>query len=141
MSFACCLSNLRSGKVKCTAQPNTDLWQPNQDIRQPCCTNMISIFFLKKMFMDVLAISSTLQGSQGVFDITSETSENTQRRKVQQMQPMWLCILWRRHLEDTLENTQWRKIKQMQSVWLYILLCMQFDDTLKNTHWRKSEHM
>ena len=35
-------------------------------------------------------------------------------REVQQMQPMWLCILLCRQFEDTFENTQWRKVKQMQ---------------------------
>ena len=39
------------------------------------------------------------------------------------------------------ENTQWRKVKQMQPVLLWIISCMQFKETLKNVwtilRWRK----
>ena len=30
------------------------------------------------------------------------------------MQPMWLCFFLDRLFEETFENTQWRKVKQMQ---------------------------
>ena len=40
----------------------------------------------------------------------------TQWRKVKQMQPIWLCILWSRPFEDSFDNAQWRKTKQMQSL-------------------------
>ena len=35
-----------------------------------------------------------------------ETFENAQWRKVKQMQPMWLCLLWPKFFEDTYEETQ-----------------------------------
>ena len=35
-----------------------------------------------------------------------DTFENTQWRKVTQMQPMWLCFLWSKQFESALENTQ-----------------------------------
>ena len=31
-----------------------------------------------------------------------------------QMQQMWLRILWKTQFEETFENTQWRKVQQMQ---------------------------
>ena len=51
-----------------------------------------------------------------------DTFENTQWRKVKQMQPMWLCLLWSKIFKSTFENTQWRKVKQMQPVWLCFFL-------------------
>ena len=54
---------------------------------------------------------------------------------------MWLCIFLGKQFEDTFENTQWRKIKQMQKVWLFILLCKQFEDTFENAQWRKVKQM
>ena len=41
----------------------------------------------------------------------TETFENAPWRKVEQMQPVWLCILWFKQLEGTSENTHWRKVK------------------------------
>ena len=70
-----------------------------------------------------------------------ETSENTQWRKVKQMQPMWLCIVWDKRLEEAYENTQWRKAKQMQPMWLCIPLCRPFEETSENTQWRKVKQM
>ena len=43
-----------------------------------------------------------------------DTFENAHWRKVEQMQPMWLCIFPCRWFEETFENTKWRKVKQMQ---------------------------
>ena len=45
---------------------------------------------------------------------------------------MWLCILSGRRFKDTCENTQWRKVKQMQSMRLCILSGKQFEDTFDN---------
>ena len=42
-----------------------------------------------------------------------DTFENPQWRKIKQMQPLWLCILWGRKFEDSSENTQWTKVEQM----------------------------
>ena len=42
--------------------------------------------------------------------------ENTECRKVKQMQAMQLCILKSRQFEEAFENTQWREVKQMQPV-------------------------
>ena len=39
---------------------------------------------------------------------------NPFERKIKQMQPVWLWILWCRPFEETFENPQWRKVKQMQ---------------------------
>ena len=36
------------------------------------------------------------------------------------MQPMWLCLLLCKRFEVTLKNSQRRKVKQMQPVWLII---------------------
>ena len=41
-------------------------------------------------------------------------------------------------LEETFENTQWRKVEQMQPMWLCIILCKRFEDTFENTQWRKA---
>ena len=66
-----------------------------------------------------------------------DTFEITQRRKVKQMQPMWLFILSCRPFEDTFEITQRRKVKQMQPMWLYLLWGRHVEDTFKNTQWRQ----
>ena len=50
---------------------------------------------------------------------------------------MWLCILSGRQSENTFENTQWRKVKQMQPVWVCILWSSRFKDPFENTRWRK----
>ena len=68
-----------------------------------------------------------------------ETYENPQWRKVIQMQPMWLCIFWGRHFEETYENAQWRKIKQMQSMWLCIFSGRRFEKTYENAQWWKAK--
>ena len=66
-----------------------------------------------------------------------DSFENAQWRKAIQMQPMWLCILSGRRSEETFENTQWRKVKQMQPVWLCIHLCRTFENTSEDTQWTK----
>ena len=43
--------------------------------------------------------------------IIKEIYENAEWRNVKQMQPVWLCILWREQFEDTFEKTQGRKIE------------------------------
>ena len=70
-----------------------------------------------------------------------ETFENTQWRKVKQMQSMRLCIFSGKQFEATFENTQWRKVKQMQPMRLYILTDMSFEDTNENTQWRNPTQM
>ena len=88
-----------------------------------------------------------------------DTFENTQWRKVKQMQPMWLCLLWPKCVKDTSENTHRRKAKQMQPMWLCLFsgrpfeksfenpqwLCIlsywQFEDSFENTQWRKVKQM
>ena len=37
-----------------------------------------------------------------------KTFDNTQWRKVEHMQPVWLCLLWSRRFEETFDNAQWR---------------------------------
>ena len=37
-----------------------------------------------------------------------------------------------RQFKEAFENTQWRKVKQMQPVLLWIISCRQFKETLKN---------
>ena len=61
--------------------------------------------------------------------------ENTQWGKVEQMQPMWLCIFLCTSFEDTFENAQCRKVKLMQLMWLCIFLCTSFEKTFENTWW------
>ena len=68
-----------------------------------------------------------------------DTFENTQCKKVKQMQPVWVCILSDRRFEETYENTQWREVKQMHPMWLCILWGRQFEDTFKNAQWRKTK--
>ena len=64
-----------------------------------------------------------------------DTSENTQWRKVQQMQSMWLCILAGMPFEDAFEKTQWRKIIQLQPMWLCILYGRPFEEAFENAQW------
>ena len=66
-----------------------------------------------------------------------EAFENTQWRKIKQMQSVWFCNPSGRKSEGSFENTQWRKAKQMQPVWLCILWCRQFEETFENTQCRK----
>ena len=47
------------------------------------------------------------------------------------MQPMWLCIIPCRQFDETFENTQWRKVKQMQSMRLCIISSKLFEDAFK----------
>ena len=70
-----------------------------------------------------------------------EAFENTQWRKVKQMQPVWLCIFWGKQFEETFEETQWRKVKQMQPVWLCIFWSRQIEETFENAQWRKFKQM
>ena len=70
-----------------------------------------------------------------------DTFKNTQRRKVKQMQPVWLCILSGRSFEDTFENAQWRKVKQMQPAWFYMFWSKFFEETCEKTHWTKVKQM
>ena len=46
-----------------------------------------------------------------------ETFDNSQWRKVKQMQQMRLCLFSGRRFEETFENSQRRKVKQMQRMW------------------------
>ena len=55
--------------------------------------------------------------------------------------PMWLCIFWGTPFEETIENTQWRKVKQMQAMWLCICWGKRFEETFKNTQWGKVKQM
>ena len=54
--------------------------------------------------------------------IFDETSEKTQWRKIQQVQPMQLCIFSGRQFEEAFENT----------------LCAPSEDSFDDTKWRKS---
>ena len=65
------------------------------------------------------------------------TFENTQRRKVEQMQTMWLCFCSRRPFEDTYENARWRKVEQMQTMWLCLFWFKQFENSFENPQLRK----
>ena len=57
------------------------------------------------------------------------------------MQPVWLCILLCKCVEDAFQNTHWGKVLQMQPMWLCIIPCRQFDETFENTQWRKVKQM
>ena len=70
-----------------------------------------------------------------------DTFENTQWRKVKQMQPMRLCIFSGKPFEDTFENAQWRKVKQMQLMWLCLFSDRPFEETFENAQWRKAKQM
>ena len=50
---------------------------------------------------------------------------------------MQICMLSYRQFEDTFENTQWRKVKQMQTVQSCIFRFKQFEETFEKTQWRK----
>ena len=67
--------------------------------------------------------------------------DNTQWIQVKQMQPVWLCIVSGRQLEDTFENAQWRKATQMHLLLPSILSCKQFESTFDITQWRKLKYM
>ena len=67
--------------------------------------------------------------------------EDTQWRKAQQIQPMWLCIHPGRPFEETFGDTQWRKAKQMQPMWLCIFSCRRFEGPFENTQWGKGKKM
>ena len=66
-----------------------------------------------------------------------ETFGKAQWRKVQQMQPMWLCLFSEKQFEYTFENAQWRKAKQMQPMWLCRFRGKQIEETFENALWRK----
>ena len=46
-----------------------------------------------------------------------KTFENSQWRKIKQMQPMRLCIFLGRQFEQPFEDTRWIKITKMEPVW------------------------
>ena len=75
------------------------------------------------------------------FASSQETFENAQRRKVKQMQSMWLCIFPGRQFEETFENAQRRKAKRMQPMWLCIFSVRQFEENFENAQWRKVKQM
>ena len=62
-------------------------------------------------------------------------------RKVKQMQPMRLCILYFKQFEETFESAQCRKVKQMHPMWLYLFSVKPFEDTFENSQWRKAKQM
>ena len=66
-----------------------------------------------------------------------DTYENAQWWKVQQMQPVWLCLNWSKFFEEPCEKTHWTKVKQMQLVWFCVFSRKQFEDPYENAHWRK----
>ena len=47
---------------------------------------------------------------------------------------MWLCLFSGRRFEDTCENAQWRKVKQMQPMRLCILKGRQVEETHTKTY-------
>jgi len=49
------------------------------------------------------------------------------------MQPVKICLFWSKQLEETFEDTQWRKVKQMQPMWLCIFSGSQFEGPSKET--------
>ena len=53
------------------------------------------------------------------------------------MQPLQICFLSGRWFEEAFDNTQRRKVKQMQAVWLCIIPGRQFLGTLEKAWWRK----
>ena len=57
------------------------------------------------------------------------------------MQPVWLCIVSGRQLEDTFENAQWRKATQMHLLLPIILSCKHFESSFNITQWRKVQRM
>ena len=67
--------------------------------------------------------------------------ENTQRREVKQMQPMWLCLFSGKHFEESFKNAQWRKVTQMQPMWLCLLCGGHFEEPFENSQWRKIKQM
>ena len=69
--------------------------------------------------------------------ILLNTFENTHWRKVEQMQPVWVWLLWSKFFEVSYEITQWRRVKQMQPVQLRFLSSSPSEDTFNNTHRRK----
>ena len=95
----------------------------------------ITLAFICYLFLSaVLIFSLSLFSSRSVED----TFKNAQWRKVEQMQPMWLCIFPCRPFEETFENTQRWKVKQMQPMWLCIYSGRQFQDTFENAQWKQS---
>ena len=55
------------------------------------------------------------------------------------MYPVWLCILSGRQFEDTYEDSQWRKVKQMQPVRICMLWSKCFEETFE-THSGEKSH-
>ena len=53
-----------------------------------------------------------------------------------ELQTVWRC-LWDKAFENTFENVQRRKVIQMQPMWLRLFSTKQFEDTFQNTQWRK----
>ena len=94
----------------------------------PCSCFLQSWLFIFQLFLVVCIFRSKL----GVDDTAlfqrhrqfEETFENAQWRKVNQMQPMWLCFVLCKRFEETFENTQWGKVKQMRLTnefyWFYL---------------------
>ena len=52
---------------------------------------------------------------------------------------MWLCMLLYKRLEDPFENTQWRKVTQMQPMRVCNSPCKRFEGTFEDTQWRKAK--
>ena len=57
------------------------------------------------------------------------------------MYTQWVYILMGRQFDKTFENSQWRKVKQMQSMWLNILMGRQFEEIYEKSQWSKVEHL
>ena len=71
--------------------------------------------------------------------VLEETFERTEREKANKCSQ---CNLFSgKPFEDTFENTQWRKVKQMQSMRLRILQGRPFEVTYENAQWRKIKQM
>ena len=77
--------------------------------------------------------------------LTDSQFENTQKRKLQQMQSMWLCILTGRTFEEKFENTEQTSattlsnLSSRQKRWnnLNIPTCRRFEDMFEITQSNK----
>ena len=59
------------------------------------------------------------------------------------MQPLQVCTVSKRKLEDADENAQWGKAKPMQPMRLYVYSdpSTLIEDTFKKVQWRKVKQM
>ena len=72
-----------------------------------------------------LGENNSIQGQANV----AHNERDKQWGKAEQVQPVWLCILFGKYFEETFENSHWRKVKQILPMWLYIISGWSFEET------------